>query len=410
MEPVPCRLCKAQLLTTFVDLGATPLANAYVRPEDVGREEPRYPLHALVCDRCLLVQLEAVVSPATLFEDYAYFSSYSDSWVEHGRRFATGAVADLSLGPRSLVLEIASNDGYLLQHFVAAGIPVLGVEPAANVAAAAIARGIPTEVAFFGRKTATELAEANRTADLIVANNVLAHVPDLDDFVAGLAIALKPAGSLSIEFPHLLRLIEEVQFDTIYHEHFSYFSLLTAEEALSRHGLAVVDVERLPTHGGSLRVWAAHAGSGRPEAPGVATVRRLEEDAGLHTLGAYTGFSARVDHCRQGVKEFFRHARADGKTVVAYGAAAKGNTLLNYCGTTTADMAFVADRSLEKQGRLLPGSRLPVVPPERIFETRPDFVVILPWNLHEEVAAQLAGIAEWGGRFVTFVPSVRISG
>jgi SAM-dependent methyltransferase len=319
-------------------------------------------------------------------------------------------VAGLGLGPDSLVLEIASNDGYLLQHFVAAGIRVLGIEPAANVAAAAIGRGIPTEVAFFGRKTAEDLAAAGRTADLIVANNVLAHVPDLDDFVAGLAVALKPAGTLSIEFPHLLRLIEQVQFDTIYHEHFSYFSLLTAEQALSRHGLAVVDVEQLPTHGGSLRVWAAHPGSGRPEAPGAATVRRLEEDAGLRTLDGYTGFSARVDQCRQGVKDFFRQASADGRTVIAYGAAAKGNTLLNYCGTTTADLAYVADRSLEKQGRLLPGSRLPVVPPERIFETRPDYVVILPWNLHEEVAAQLSGIAEWGGRFVTLVPSVRIFG
>ncbi|MGI8983245.1 MAG: methyltransferase domain-containing protein [Acidimicrobiales bacterium] len=408
--PVACRLCQAPLSTTFVDLGATPLANAYLRPDDNEAEELRYPLHALVCDRCLLVQLEAMVSPATLFEDYAYFSSYSDSWVEHGRRFAIAAVADLGLGPDSLVLEVASNDGYLLQHFVAAGIPVLGIEPAANVAAAAVARGIPTETAFFGLETASDLVARGRTADLIAANNVLAHVPDLHDFVSGLAAVLKPSGTLSIEFPHLLRLMEQVQFDTIYHEHFSYFSLLTAEQALTWHGLAVVDVEQLPTHGGSLRVWAAHADAGRPASARVLKLHKLEQDAGLHTLAAYSGFGARVDRLRQGALGFLQEAKAAGRTTVAYGAAAKGNTLLNYFGITPADLAYVADRSTEKQGRRLPGSHLPVVAPERIFESRPDFVVILPWNLHQEVSAQLAGIAEWGGRFVTFVPEVRVSG
>jgi len=405
-----CRLCQAPLTTTFVDLGATPLANAYLRPEDDRREEPRYPLHALVCDRCLLVQLEAVVSPAALFEDYAYFSSYSDSWVEHGRRFARAAVAGLGLGAESLVLEVASNDGYLLQHFVAAGVPVLGIEPAANVAKAAVARGIPTETAFFGVDTAKDLVGRGRTADLVVANNVLAHVPDLHDFVGGLSMVLKPSGSLSIEFPHLLNLMEQVQFDTIYHEHFSYLSLLTAERALAGHGLEVVDVEQLPTHGGSLRVWAAHAGAGRAPSPRVQDVRRLEADAGLHELAAYAGFGTRVDQCRRGVLDFLTEAREGSRTTVAYGAAAKGNTFLNYCGVTTADIAYVADRSPEKQGRLLPGSHLPVVAPEHIFETRPDFVVILPWNLHEEISGQLAGIAEWGGRFVTFVPEVRVFG
>ncbi|MEA2902201.1 MAG: hypothetical protein QOH36_2088 [Actinomycetota bacterium] len=416
MSPPPCRLCQAPLTTTFVDLGSTPLANAYLSPDDVaaGRDEPRYPLHALVCDRCLLVQLEAVVSPETLFHDYAYFSSYSDSWVEHGRRFAAAAVEDLGLGPDSLVLEVASNDGYLLQHFVAAGVPVLGIEPAANVAAVAVERGIPTESAFFGRQTAADLVERGRTADLVVANNVFAHVPDLDDFVAGFALVLKPGGTLSIEFPHLLNLMEQVQFDTIYHEHFSYFSLLTAEKALDGHGLAVVDVEQLPTHGGSLRVWAAHADTpadaGREVSPRVADVRAREAAAGLDTLAAYAGFGARVDECRRGALEFLAQAHAHDKTVVAYGAAAKGNTLLNYFGVTTADIGYVADRSLEKQGRLLPGSHLPVEAPGRILQTRPDYVVILPWNLREEISAQLAGIAEWGGRFVTLVPEVQVFG
>ncbi len=408
--PPSCRLCDAPLTTTFVDLGSTPLANAYVRPEDADREEPRYPLHALVCDQCLLVQLEAMVSPETLFDDYAYYSSYSDSWVEHGRRFAQAAVGDLGLGPSSLVVEVASNDGYLLQHFVAVGVPVLGIDPAANVAAAAAARGVPTEVAFFGRATATDLVARRGTADLIVANNVLAHVPDLDDFVAGLSVALAPSGSLSIEFPHLLNLMEQVQFDTIYHEHFSYFSLLTAERALLRHGLAVVDVEQLPTHGGSLRVWAAHVGRQASPSPRLDAVRKLEEDAGLHALAAYAGFGARVDRCRQGVLEFLKSAKSANATTVAYGAAAKGNTLLNFCGITPTDIAYAADRNPEKQGRLLPGSRLPVVAPERIFETRPEWVVILPWNLHQEISTQLAGISEWGGRFVTFVPEVRVFG
>jgi len=388
-----CRLCGAPLTTTFVDLGSTPLANAYLRPEDADGDEPCYPLHALVCDHCLLVQLEAMVSPETLFDDYAYFSSYSDSWVEHGRRFAEAAAADLGLGPDSLVFEVASNDGYLLQHFVAAGVPVLGIEPAANVAAAAIARGVPSEVAFFGRATATDLVARRGTADLIVANNVLAHVPDLADFVAGLSVALAPSGSLSIEFPHLLNLMEQVQFDTIYHEHFSYFSLLTAERALLRHGLTVIDVEQLPTHGGSLRVWAAHTGAARAPSPRLDAIRTLEREAGLHALAAYAGFGARVDRCRQGVLEFLQSARSADATTVAYGAAAKGNTLLNYCGITPSDIVYAADRNPEKQGRLLPGSRLPVVAPERIFETRPEFVAILPWNLHDEIAAQL-GVSE----------------
>jgi len=405
---VICRLCGAPVTTTFVDLGQTPLANAYLRPDDLARPEPRYPLHTLVCDGCLLVQLEALVSPDELFSDYAYFSSYSDSWVEHSRRFVESSLARLALGPESLVVEVASNDGYLLQHFVAAGVPVLGIEPARNIAQTAVARGVPTEAAFFGRATAEGLVGRGLTADLVVANNVLAHVPDLDDFVAGLALVLEPSGVVSIEVPHLLRLIEDTQFDTIYHEHFSYFSLLTAARALGDHGLVVFDVEQLDTHGGSLRIWSAPEAAGREPTDRLGDVRRQEAEAGLDRIETYAGFGARVERCRRGVVEFLAAARADGRSVVAYGAAAKGNTLLNYCGVSPADITFVADRSPEKQGRLLPGSHIPVVAPGRIAETKPDFVVILPWNLRREISTQLAEVTGWGGQFVTFVPDVAV--
>ena len=406
--PVACRLCGSSVTRTFVDLGAMPLANAYLRPDELDGEEPRHPLHVLVCEACLLVQVEELVSPRVLFADYAYFSSYSDSWVEHSRRFAESAISELDLGPDSFVVEVASNDGYLLQHFISSGVPVLGIEPAENVAKVAVSRGVPTENAFFGRDAATRLVEGRRAADLVVANNVLAHVPDLNDFVAGLALAVAPDGVLSIEVPHLLRLMEETQFDTLYHEHFSYFSLLTAERALAGQGLAVFHVEQLQTHGGSLRIWAAPVGAERVPTPGLEEVRRAEERAGLDRIDTYTGFGTRVDRCRDQVLEFLSAAKAAGRTVVAYGAAAKGNTLLNYCGVSAADIRYVADRNPEKQGRLLPGSHLPVEPPERIFETRPDYVLVLPWNLRAEVAAQLAGIARWGGRLVTLVPEVRI--
>lgn len=405
---IRCRLCEADVTRTFVDLGETPLANAYLRSEQLNDEEPRYPLHARVCDKCLLVQIEAVVTPRTLFEDYAYFSSYSDSWVDHARRFAAAAVSDLGLGPDSLVMEAASNDGYLLQHFLASGIPVLGIEPAANIAEVARARGIATESVFLGRETAQDLRARGYAADLLVANNVLAHVPDLHDFIAGLAILLKPSGVLSIEAPHLLRLIEDVQFDTIYHEHFSYFSLVTAEAALAHHGLRVFDVEQLSTHGGSLRIWAASEHAPREATTRLRGLQLDEQEAGLGRIDTYAGFSPRVETCRHSVRKFLRDTRADGKIVVAYGAAAKGNTFLNFCELSSEDIPYVADRSLEKQGRFLPGSHLPVKDPSEIFETHPDFVAILPWNLRDEIMQQLKGIATWGGRFVTFVPETRV--
>lgn len=403
----PCRICARPVGTTFVDLGEMPLANAYLDTADLDGVELWYPLHPRVCDNCLLVQVESVVSPEALFSDYAYFSSYSESWVDHARRFTQAAALEFALGPTSLVIEVASNDGYLLRHFVEAGVPVLGIEPAANIAEIARAAGVPTETRFFGRDAATDLVERGMQADLLVANNVLAHVPDLDDFVAGMAGVLKPGGVVSIEVPHLLHLMAEVQFDTIYHEHLSYFSLLTGERALRRHGLAVFDVEQLPTHGGSLRIWADRR-AGRPKSSRLHALRALEREAGLNHLNTYSGFGERVERCVAGANGFFAECRASGRAVVAYGAAAKGNTLLNACRATRRDIQYVVDRSLKKQGRFLPGTRLPIYPPDRIFETQPDYVVILPWNLRQEISSQMAGIGEWGGRFVTLVPDVRV--
>lgn len=403
-----CRFCGLPLERTFVDLGEMPLANAYADSATAARLQPRYPLHARICHHCLLVQVDDVVTPHELFSDYAYFSSYSASWVEHARRFAATAMEQLRLGPESLVVEVASNDGYLLRHFLAAGVPVLGIDPAANVAEAAITAGVPTEVAFFGVETAERLAGRGMQADLLVANNVFAHVPDLHDFTAGLARALKPDGVLSIEVPHLLSLIAHVAFDTIYHEHYSYFSLATAERVLAKHGLAVFDVEELPTHGGSLRLWAAHSPLTRPVSGRVAAVREREASVGLDDPEVYVGFQARVQRCRQSLRDFLTSVKHADETVVAYGAAAKGNTLLNYCAVGPDDVAYVVDRSPHKQGRFLPGSHLPVQHPDQVARTRPDYLLILPWNLREEVCQQMAGIRSWGGRFVVAVPEVEV--
>lgn len=409
MTTLSCRSCGAPLSRSFVDLGCTPLANSYVPPHAAATPDPVFPLHARVCESCLLVQVEAVTPPETIFGEYAYFSSYSSSWVAHAKRFCEEATRRFGLSGSSLVVEVASNDGYLLRHFLAAGIPVLGIEPAANVAEAAKALGIPVEVRFFGRQAAGELVAAGRAADLVVANNVLAHVPDLNDFVAGLAIALKPAGVLSVEFPHLLNLIREVQFDTIYHEHYCYFSLLAVERAFARHGLRVFDVETLPTHGGSLRVLARREdGVARAEGPGLARVRAAEREAGLDGLAAYAGFQAKVEAVRDALLAFLRRARDEGRRVAAYGAAAKGNTLLNHCGIGTDLVEYVVDLNPHKQGRLLPGSRLPVHAPSRLAETRPDYVLILPWNIAAEITAGMAHVRGWGGRFVVAVPTTRI--
>jgi SAM-dependent methyltransferase len=408
MSTPHCRFCDAPLQVTFVDLGSTPLANSYVEPTRADEPEPIYPLHARVCESCFLVQVESVVPAAEIFGDYAYFSSVSESWLEHAQRFVQQAVMARGLDDQSLVVEIASNDGYLLRNFVELAVPTLGVEPAANVAAVARELGIETIVEFFGTEVAKNLAASGRRADLVVANNVLAHVPDLNDFVAGVALVLKPEGAISIEVPHLLRLIEKVAFDTIYHEHYSYFSLLTIEKVFDAHGLVVFDVEELTTHGGSLRVWATHRG-GAPSASGrMQHVRDAERAAGLATVDAYTPFTSRVERCRNGFLSFVADARNAGTLIAAYGAAAKGNTFLNWVGITADDITYVVDRSPHKQGLLLPGSRLPIHAPEHVAVTKPDHLVILPWNLRAEIVAQMNVIRDWNGRFVVAVPAVEI--
>lgn len=406
----PCRLCSAPLTHTFIDFGVSPLANSYVEPERLAEAESFYPLHVRVCDQCLLVQLPELASPDEIFRDYAYFSSYSDSWVEHARRYVELVADRFRLDESSQVVEVASNDGYLLQFFVAKGVPVLGVEPAANVAAAAEERGIRTVVDFFGERLAGSLAEKGFSADLIVGNNVLAHAPASHDFVEGLRRLLKPGGVVTMEFPHLLRLIEERQFDTIYHEHFSYFSLLTAERLFARHGLVLFDVEELPTHGGSLRIYAAHADG--PYRPGtrIAELHERERGAGLHELETYVRFGEAARAAKRDLLSFLIDAKRAGKSIVAYGAAAKGVTLLNYCGIGTDFVDYVVDRSPHKQGRFLPGVRVPIYPPERIRETRPDLLLILPWNLADEIATQMAYVREWGCELVVPIPQVAVVG
>ena len=405
-HPLKCRACGAALRHSFADLGETPLANSYPGVADLARPDPRYPLHARVCGSCFLVQVEEVVTSQAMFGDYAYFSSYSASWVDHARRFCGQARERFELGPQSLVVEVASNDGYLLRHFAEAGIPVLGVEPAANVAAVAEAAGVPTVVRFFGRHTAHDLRAAGKSADLLVGNNVLAHVPDLGDFVAALALLVKPEGVISLEFPHLLKLIEQVQFDTIYHEHFSYFSLLALEPVFARHGLRVFHVETLATHGGSLRLSVCRRHSTRHgETSAPAALRAAEWDAGLDDLATYTEFAKPVAKARQSLLAFLNGARADGKSVAAYGAAAKGNTLLNFCGVGDDLIEYVVDASRHKQDRYMPGSRLKIYRPEMLAETRPDYVLILPWNWRDEIIADIAFVRDWGGRFVVPIPT-----
>lgn len=407
-DPPLCLGCGAKLTRTLVDLGVQPLANSYVPPDAVLAAEPAYPLHARVCDACLLVQVDRVVLPEAIFQDYAYFSSFSESWLAHVRAYVAMAIGRFGLGASSKVVEIASNDGYLLQYVVEAGIPCLGVEPAANVAATARGRGVPTDIAFFGRATAERLVAEGHAADLLVCKNVLAHVPDINDFVAGIATLLKPEGVHTVEFPHLLNLLEQTQFDTIYHEHFTYLSLLAVRTIFARHGLLVFDVEEVATHGGSLRLFACREGA--PHACTAAVGRVLDKEiaAGLDRPAGYAGFAARVRHVRDEFTAFLDAQREAGRLVAAYGAAAKGNTLLNYCGVGPERIAFVADRNPAKQNLLLPGSHIPVVPPEAIDAARPDFIVILPWNIRAEVIGQLSHVRGWDARFVTAIPHLRI--
>jgi 2-polyprenyl-3-methyl-5-hydroxy-6-metoxy-1,4-benzoquinol methylase len=409
MTGQPCRFCGADLTESFADLGMSPLSNAFIAAERASAMEKFYPLHAFVCSTCRLVQLAAFESPEHIFGDYLYFSSYAESWLAHAAAYAQAMMQRFAICAASQVVEIASNDGYLLQYFQAAGVPVLGIEPAANVAAVAIGKGIPTDVAFFGRATAERLRAAGCRPDLIVANNVLAHVPDLNDFVAGLAILLPEHGRITIEFPHLQRLIDENQFDTIYHEHFSYFSFIVAERIMAHHGLRIFDVEALPTHGGSLRIYARHPGHGdAPVSPAVTALRAAELAAGYDQPAAYRRFAENVVDTKCAILEFLIACRRNGKTVAAYGAPAKGNTLLNYCGVRGDMIRFTVDRSPHKQGMLLPGTHIPIRHPDAIRAERPDYLMILPWNLRDEVIDQMAAIRDWGGRFVVPIPRLQV--
>lgn len=408
MTMPPCRGCGAPLRHSVADLGLSPLANAYVPASRARMGEMYQPLHAHVCEACFLVQLEAFETPEAIFSDYAYFSGFSAGWLAHAEAYVDAMLARFRLGPDSRVVEVASNDGYLLQYVVARGVPALGVEPAANVAAVARGRGVPTEIAFFGEATARRLRGDGQSADLMVANNVLAHVPDLHDFIEGFRVLLKPEGVGTFEFPHLLRMIEERQFDTIYHEHFSYLSLGVVSGLLERHGLRVFDVEELPTHGGSLRVFFCHAGSAHEPGPAVARVLAAERAGGLFDLSGYDAFADAVVGIKCATLKFLVECRATGKVVCGYGAAAKGNTFLNYCGIGPEFVPVVADRSPHKQGTLLPGSRIPVVSPEALLALEPDYVLILPWNHTYEIMDQMAAIRAWGGRFVTAIPSLTV--
>lgn len=405
----PCRFCGADVQRTFVDLGMSPLCETYPSAANLNRGEVYYPLHVYVCEQCFLVQLEEYESPESIFSDYAYFSSYSDSWLKHCEHYCDKMTKRFGLSRQSFVVEVASNDGYLLQYFVQRNVPVLGIEPAANVAKVAIEKGVPTSVRFFGTQLAKELAAQGRYADLVLGNNVLAQVPDLNDFVEGLKVLLKPHGVLTLEFPHLLRLIEHNEFDTIYHEHFSYFSMLTTVRIMGAHGLRVFDVEELPTHGGSLRVYACRAESQTHVIQ--LSVRKLiaeEESAGLASLEGYESFAWHVKQTKFALIDFLLTAAQQGKAVAGYGAPGKSATLLHYCGIGKDLIEYTVDRSLYKQGRFLPGSHIPIYHPDKIRETKPDYIVILPWNLKDEIMGQLQFIREWGGRFVVPIPKVTI--
>jgi SAM-dependent methyltransferase len=404
-----CRFCGAGLQRTFVDLGMSPLCETYPSPADLNRGEVYYPLHVYVCEECFLVQLEQYESAENIFSDYAYFSSYSDSWLKHADNYCNKMMTRIGLNGQSFVVEVASNDGYLLQYFVKRNVPVLGIEPASNVAKVAVEKGVPTLVRFFGAQLAEELAAEGRCADLVLGNNVLAQVPDLNDFVEGLKILLKPDGVLTLEFPHLLRLIQRNEFDTIYHEHFSYFSMISTVRILEAHGLKVFDVEELMSHGGSLRVYACRAESQTHDIePKVRELIAEEQRAGLASVEGYDSFARQVKQTKLALVDFLLTAAQQGKSVAGYGAPGKSATLLHYCGIGKDLIEYTVDRSQYKQGRFLPGTHIPIYDPSRIRETKPDYVVILPWNLKDEIMEQLQFIREWGGRFVVPIPKVAV--
>jgi len=410
MNLTKCRFCETVLKYTFANLGMSPLSNSYVKKENLQRMEPFYPLHALVCENCRLVQLAEFQSPEQIFGDYAYFSSYSESWLNHVKAYTELMIERFGFDSKSQVVEIASNDGYLLQYFKEKSIPVLGVEPAKNVAMAAIEAGIPTIVEFFGTEMATKLSAEGKGADLLIGNNVLAHVPELNDFVRGMKILLKPKGIITIEFPHLMRLMEEYQFDTIYHEHFSYYSFIAARKIFAAHDLEIFDVEELSTHGGSLRIYACHTEEEdyKPISPKVSGLVDRERAFGLEKLERYLSFNEKIEETKRKILQFMIKTKDERKTIVGYGAPAKGNTLLNYCGIGIDFIEYTVDRSPHKQGHYLPGTHIPIYHPDKIKETQPDYVVILPWNLKDEIMKQMDYIQEWNGRFVTLIPEVKI--
>lgn len=404
-----CRFCKTPLRHTFVDLGMSPLCESYVDHEHLNHMEAFYPLHVYVCENCFLVQLDEFVTPDNIFSEYAYFSSFSDSWLQHAKNYTDMIVERLGLDENSHVVELASNDGYLLQNFVKKEIPVLGIDPAANIAKTAVEKGVPTLVEFFGREVARKLATDNKQADLLLGNNVLAHVPDINDFVGGMKILLKPQGVITMEFPHLMRLMEENQFDTIYHEHFSYLSFISVDRIFAAHELTLFDVEELLTHGGSLRIYARHAAdTTKPISARAVELKEREERAGFSDLKTYTSFTDQVENTKRKLLEFLIKTKWQGKSIAGYGAPGKGNTLLNYCGIRTDFLDYTVDRNPYKQGKFLPGTHIPIYHPDKIKETRPDYVLILPWNFKDEIMDQVAYIRDWGGKFVVPIPEVKI--
>ncbi len=401
-----CRFCSQPLTVSFCDLGQTPLSNSYLNKDQLGEKEPSFDLHAYVCSNCLLVQIEEFEKPDKIFSDYAYFSSYSTTWLEHARKYVDSMMDQLHLTQDNLVVEIASNDGYLLQYFRDRHIPILGIEPAKNVAQVAEAKGVPTISEFFGVALAEKLMKQGKKADLLLGNNVLAHVPQLNDFVAGMKILLAPQGVITLEFPHLLQLFLHRQFDTIYHEHFSYFSLYTLQKVFAAHGLELFDVEELSTHGGSLRIYLQHAQGKRERSDRIEGVLAKEKEAGLHLLSTYTHFQDEANRVKTALINFLLQAKNEGKRVAAYGAPAKGNTLLNFCGITTDLLPYTVDISPHKQGRFLPGTKIPIYAPERILDAKPDYVLILPWNLQEEIVEQMKQVRDWGAQFVIPIPEL----
>jgi hypothetical protein len=393
----------------MVDLGMSPLCESFLVAEQMNRMEPFYPLRVYVCENCLLVQLEEYVSPEAIFNEYAYFSSFSDSWLQHAKQYTESMIERFGIGKDCFVVELASNDGYLLQYFVKKGIPVLGIEPAANVAQSAVEKGVPTLVRFFGEKLASEMRGGGQSADLVIGNNVLAQVPDLNDFMKGMAILLKPQGVITMEFPHLMKLVEENQYDTIYHEHFSYFSLVAVEKIFAYHGLTIFDVDELPTHGGSLRIYACHQdGGARTVGNRVTALKTREADAGLTRMEYYLSFGEKVKETKRKLLEYLIQVKREGKTICGYGAPGKGNTLLNYCGIRTDFIDYTVDRNPYKHGRFTPGTHIPIYPVDKIRETRPDYLLILPWNLKDEIIKQMSFIRTWGGRFIVPIPEVKI--